>query len=98
MKIMLTSAGIRNELLEDSLRELVDEENIRIAFIPTAADAEKGDKSWLIDDLVNCRKLGVVDIVNISALKKEEWLPRLEEANVIFVGGGDTSYLMICWD
>jgi len=93
MKIMLTSAGINNKSLENSLKKLCDEE-IKIAFIPTAANMEKGDKSWLIDDLANCKKLGVVDVVDIAALEKKEWLSRLKSANVIFMGGGDTTYLM----
>ncbi|MEK6845747.1 MAG: Type 1 glutamine amidotransferase-like domain-containing protein, partial [Nanoarchaeota archaeon] len=37
---------------------------------------------------------GCIDIVDISALPKDIWLPRLKEANVIFVGGGNTFYLM----
>jgi len=93
---MLTSAGIRNESLSEALRRLVGENLMRIAFIPTAANVEEGDKGWLIDDLVNCKKLGEVDIVDISALEKNVWLLRLKRANVIFVGGGDTAYLMKC--
>ena len=92
MKLMLTSSGLSNNSLKNALRELVTGQ-IKIAFIPTAANMSKEDKGWLIQDLVNCKDVGAVDIVDISALKKEEWLPRLEWANVIFVGGGDTAYL-----
>ena len=93
---MLTSAGIRNESLRNTLKKLVGDVKIKIAFIPTAANVEEGDKDWLINDLVNCKKFGEVDIVDISALPKDKWLPRLEWANVIFVGGGNTTYLMEC--
>ena len=37
--------------------------------------------------------MGQVEVADIS-LDKNEWLPKLEKANVIFVGGGDTAYLM----
>lgn len=89
---MLTSNGVSNKSLQNALRDLVSGE-IKIAFIPTAANPADGEKSWLINDLVNCRKVGEVDIVDISALEKDIWLPRLKKANVIFVGGGDTVYL-----
>lgn len=95
MKLMLTSAGIRNDSLRDALKKLAGKK-MRIAFIPTAANCEEGDKSWLIDNFDECRELGEVDIVDISALNKEEWLPRLEWANVICMGGGWTAYLMDC--
>lgn len=93
MKLMLTSAGIFNKSLKNALRKLV-RGTIKISFIPTAANIKKGDKKWLIKDIVNCRKLGEVDIVDISALEKSNWLPRLKNANVLFFGGGDTAYLM----
>ncbi len=93
MKLLLTSAGISNKSLENALKKLVNGK-IKIAFIPTAANIEEGDKEWLITDLNNCKKLGEVDIVDISALTKKIWLPRLKKSNVIFVGGGNTVYLM----
>lgn len=95
MKLLLTSAGISNKSLANALKKLV-KRPIRIAFIPTAANAEDGEKNWLIKDFVNCQKLGTVDIVDISAVPKNIWLPRLKKANVIVVGGGNTSYLMKC--
>lgn len=95
MKLMLTSAGITNKTLASALRKLV-KGKIRIAFIPTAANVEKGEKDWLVTDYVNCQKLGSVDIVDISAVEKFVWLPRLKKANVIFVGGGNTGHLMRC--
>ncbi len=91
---MLTSTGITNKSLTAALKGLVGKRKIRIAFIPTAANVEPGEKSWLIHSYNNCEKLGIVDIVDISALEKRVWLPRLRKANVIFVGGGDPDHLM----
>lgn len=92
MNLLLTSAGITNNKLASIVKELVAD--IRIAFIPTAANVEEGGKDWLIKNFVECQELGPVDIVDISALTKEQWLPRLKAATVIVVGGGNTLHLM----
>ena len=94
MKLLLTSAGLCNGSLRKTLKHIVDSKNIRIAFIPTAANVEDGEKDWLIKDYLNCSKVGSVDIVDISAISKDMWLPRLESANVILCGGGNPFHLM----
>jgi dipeptidase E len=94
MKLLLTSAGIINKSLQRVLKSWVKNEEMRIAFIPTAANVEEGNKEWLISDYNNCLKLGSVDIVDISALSKRQYLPRLRVANIIFMGGGNTIHLM----
>lgn len=93
MKLLLTSAGITNRSIARALRELVGKK-IKIAFIPTSANLVDGEKGWLIDNLVECQKLGSVDIVDISAMPKSAWLKRIRLANTIVVGGGWTLYLM----
>lgn len=98
MKLLLTSAGLSNKSISDALLELTERPfaELNLAFIPTAANVAMGDKSWMIDDLVNCKKLGfkAIDIVDISAIPKELWLPRLQAVDVLLVEGGDASYLM----
>ncbi|OGF52263.1 hypothetical protein A3H04_00085 [Candidatus Giovannonibacteria bacterium RIFCSPLOWO2_12_FULL_43_11c] len=100
MKFLLTSGGITNKSIAKALRELVGKKakDIRIAFIPTAANIandDGGNKIWLIKDLYNLLKQGYksIDIVDISALPKENWRGRLEAADVLFFGGGNTFYL-----
>lgn len=98
MKLFLTSAGLSNETIAKALVNLtgLKKPKIKVAFIPTAANVEEGDKSWLIDDYSNLKEqgFGVIDIVDISALSKAIWKPRLEDANVLFFGGGNTFHLM----
>lgn len=100
MKLLLTSGGIRNENLISALFELANEQasNLNIAFIPTAANVEDEDKSWLIDDLTRFKQLGFkkIDIVDIASLEQDQLLPRLEQAQIIVFGGGDTKYLLEC--
>lgn len=97
MKLLLTSAGLANQSIINALEKLLGKpaRGTKLAFIPTGANVEPGDKSWMIDDLNNFRNAGlVVDIIDISAVPKEVWLPRLEAAEVLFLGGGNTFHLM----
>jgi dipeptidase E len=98
MKLFLSSAGISNKTLAKAFINLVGlkKDKIKVAFIPTASNIEEGDKGWLINDYSNLKNLGLgsVDIVDISAVSEKIWKPRLEEANVLFFGGGNTFHLM----
>lgn len=97
MKLLLTSAGLANDSIRKALEDLLGKsaKGVKLAFVPTAANYEPGSKSWVIEDLNNFEKAGYeVDIVDISALPKNIWLPRLEEAEVLFFGGGNTMHLM----
>jgi len=98
MKLLLTSNGLSNKSIADTLFDLVGKkpEETIVTFIPTSANASSNDKGWLIDDLQNIYKQGLkkFTITDISALPKDEWLPRIEEADVLFFSGGDTNYLL----
>lgn len=98
MKLLLTSSGLTNKSIADALFELVGKKpsDTTIAFVPTAMNVESGDKGWFVTDLYNLKKQGLkcLDIVDISALPKDIWLPRLEAADVLFFSGGNTAHLM----
>ena len=98
MKLLLTSSGFSNQSISNSLFDLVGKpfSETKIVFIPTAMNVEEGDKGWLINDLVRCKELGFkeIDIVDIAAVSKEIWEPRLRNADVLLFSGGNTSYLM----
>ncbi len=98
MKFLLTSNGLSNQSIAKALFDLVGKpaSETTIAFIPTAMNVGKGDKSWFIDDLSNIKKqkCKVVDIIDISALPVEVWRPRLEASDVLFFSGGSTFHLM----
>ncbi len=98
MKLLLTSAGVKTGAIKVALSEMLGKpfEESSVVFIPTAANPEGGDKRWLIDNLNECVELGFkeVDIVDIAALDKSEWLPRVQSADVIMVGGGYEEYLL----
>ncbi len=99
MKLLLTSGGFENKSIIKALQELVIKpfSELKIAFIPTAANLESGDKKdWFIEDLIQLKNLNFnsIDIVDISALPKEIWLERLKEVDIIYVEGGNTYHLM----
>lgn len=98
MKLLLTSCGITNPSLAKALLDLIGKpfSQSTLAYIPTAANVEEGDKGWLIDDLERLKNLKFqsVDIVDISALPQDIWLPRLKVADVLVFGGGNTFHLL----
>lgn len=98
MKLLLTSGGITNKSIAHALFDLVGKkpEEISLVFIPTASNVEKGDKDWLINDLINLKNQNFksIDIADISAIDKKLWLPRMEEADVLFFEGGNSYHLM----
>ena len=98
MKLLLTSSGNTNESIEKELLKLLGKpcEKANLTFIPTAANVEKGDKAWLVDDMNNFRKLNFAsfDIIDISAVTKKIWLPSFEKADILVFGGGNVYHLL----
>ena len=98
MKLLLTSDGITNKSIANALFELVGKKpsETTIAFIPTAVNMAQGDKGWFVDMLYQIKELGLknLDIVDISALPKNVWLPKLEAADILFFSGGNALHLM----
>lgn len=98
MKFLLTSSGIKNASLEKALLELVGKpaSETGVAFIPTAANMIADDKGWLIENFNDFKECGFksIDIVDISAVPKENWQKRFEGADVLCFGGGDEQYLV----
>jgi dipeptidase E len=97
MKLLLTSSGISNEKIAQSLRDLTDKtpDAVKVGFVPTAANAEGGNKDWLVNDLLQLRRAGYawIDIVDPSA-DGVDWQSRLEAVNIVFLSGGNTFHLL----
>lgn len=98
MKLLLTSSGNTNKLIEKGLLELLGKpfNKASLTFIPTAANVEEGDKAWLVDDMNNFKKLGFAsfDIIDISAVSKDIWIPSFKKADILVFGGGNVYHLL----
>lgn len=96
MKLLLTSYGITNDSIANTLNDLVGKESkdIKIAFIPTGAHGSRGNKKWLIEQLNYFLKYNYqVDVVEITAHEPDVIKSAMENSDVIFLGGGNCFYL-----
>jgi dipeptidase E len=97
MKLLLTSGGISNRSIANAFAELVNKNasQVRIGYIPIAANAEAGNKDWVIKDYLNLWRYGYnnIDIVDPSAAGVD-WKIRLAEVDVVQLSGGNTFHLL----
>ncbi len=97
MKLLLTSAGITNNEIAESLEQLAGRPitDLKILFVITAANTFLEDKSWLTENIFEftSRKPKSFDLLDIAGLPPEIWQKHFDYADVICVGGGDEAYL-----
>lgn len=97
MKFLLTSSGLTNASLVAALTDLTLKplNETAFLFIPTAAYSGVGDRAWVTDAILEFQQKGFksVTVLDITGLKKAEWEPHFENADVICFGGGDEKYL-----
>lgn len=97
MKLLLTSAGLKNNSIALALSNLSNRPltELNLLFVPTAANTEGGDKGWLIDNLKDFQKYNFksIDILDIVAVSTEQWKERFQEKDIICFGGGNEKYL-----
>lgn len=98
MKLLLTSAGITNRSIADTLLDMVGKhpKDIKVAFISTAANVEEGDKvAWFFRQYEDLRRIGIawIDMVDFAA-RDVDWRARLDACDVLYLSGGNTFYLL----
>jgi dipeptidase E len=98
MKLLLTSAGLRTPEIVLACTELVGKpaEKISVAVINEGYAPETGDHRWVLDDLNLAAEAygGRFEFVNLLALEPTTAKERIAAADIIYVEGGDTPYLM----
>lgn len=96
-KLFLTSAGLPKETRDYFIKLLLPKkpEEISVAFIPTAAYPEV-DKSFIQKSLDELKEIGIkqVEEIDLKNEDKESLLAKLSKADVIYVNGGNTFYLL----
>ncbi len=105
MKFLLTSCGISNTSIHDVLVDLLGKPIAESSAlcIPTAAYALPGGAAMayrLIRGVaasplceVGWKSLGVLELTALPSIKEEHWVPLVQEADALLVGGGDPFYL-----
>ena len=98
MKLLLTSAGFLTPALIATCTELVGkpQDIINFAVINEGYAVEPGDHGWVLDDLNHIKDAfkGRMELVNLLPLDLATVKARIALADVIFVVGGYTDYLM----
>jgi dipeptidase E len=94
MKLFLTSSN--NYVTKDFVKHLdQDPHDIKLTFIPTAAEVEKGGLQWLKDDRQALVDVGFqVNDFTLTDKKSPEVQKMLNETDFVFVSGGNTFYLL----
>jgi len=104
MKLLLTSAGIKNASIHDALVGLLAKPIAESSAlcIPTATYAMGGPgPAWrLITGRASTplcelgwKSLGVLELTALPSISSESWVPWVREADALLVGGGDALYL-----
>lgn len=105
MKLLLTSAGISNQSIHNALVDLLGKpvSESKALFVPTAiyaiaggANIARGVICGTIGDPfchLGWKSLGILELTALPSIKKEYWIPMLQETDALLVGGGDGQYL-----
>jgi dipeptidase E len=104
MKLLLTSAGVKNPTIKEALVELLGKPIAESSAlcIPTAsyghhsfAGAWRFINGKATTPLVELgwKSLGVLELTALPTLGREAWVPAVEETDVLLVNGGDAVYL-----
>src|SRR5512139_3378558 len=106
MKLLLTSAGIRNPSIHKTLVELLGKPVAECGAlcISTASYALPGGArlAWNFitgrePETPMCelgwKSLGVLELTALPSLERETWVPMLRETDALLVNGGDPLYL-----
>jgi dipeptidase E len=108
MRLLLTSAGIKNESIHDALVGLLGKpiSEADALCIPTAMYGHPmvgpGPGAWRFISgrepgtpmcELGWRSLGVLELTALPSIDEELWVPKVREADALLVAGGDALYL-----
>jgi dipeptidase E len=105
MRLLLTSAGIKNTSIHDALVDLLGKPIAESSAlcIPTATHALGGpEPAWKFISgqeprtpmcELGWKSLGVLELTALPSIDEEHWVPRVRETDALLVNGGDPLYL-----
>jgi len=105
MKLLLTSAGISNLSIRNTLVDLLGKPIAEASalFIPTAIYGIAGGTDIISKVIcgslgdpfcqLEWKSLGILELTALPTIKQNIWLPALQQTDALLVGGGDCQYL-----
>lgn len=107
MRLLLTSAGVKNPSIHDALLGLLGRPvaDCTALAIPTAMYghpmAGPGEAAWRFiagrsnEPMIELgwKSVGVLELTALPSIPEEKWAPLVREADVLLVSGGDALYL-----
>ena len=106
MRLLLTSAGIKNPSIHHALVDLLGKPIAEASAlcIPTAGYANPGgaERAWTFITgreprtpmcELGWQSLGVLELTALPSIDEERWVPQVRETDVLLVNGGDPLYL-----
>jgi dipeptidase E len=108
MKLLLTSAGIKNTSIENALVDLLGKPiaDSNALCIPTAQyghpNVGPGAGPWRFISgreprtpmcELGWKSMGVLELTALPSIDEDRWVPLVRETDVLLVGGGDALYL-----
>jgi dipeptidase E len=106
VRLLLTSAGIKNPSIRDALVDLLGKPIAESSAlcIPTAAYANRDGAfhAWRFISgreprtpmcELGWKSVGVLELTALPSIDKERWIPMLQATDVLLVEGGDPLYL-----
>ncbi len=106
MKLLLTSAGIKNPSIHKALVDMLDRPIAESSAlcIPTANYAQPGgaNHAWrfisggeprtpMVE--LGWKSMGVLELTALPSIDRKYWVPMVQETDVLLVNGGDPLYL-----
>jgi dipeptidase E len=105
MKLLLTSAGIKNTSIHNALVDLLGKPISESSglFIPTGIYPFRGGADMARQAIcgqakgslcgLGWKSLGVLELTALPSLDKDVWVPTVQETDALLVWGGDVLYL-----
>ena len=105
MKLLLTSAGVKNQSIHNALVEMLGKPiaESNALCIPTASYGHVGGWAGSYRFIhgvattpmteLGWKSLGVLELSTLPTLPREYWVPFVQETDILLVNGGDPMYL-----
>ncbi len=106
LRLLLTSGGVTNPSIRNALVDLLGKPVAESSalIIPTAAYGHPwaGPRAawrWITGQdsdpmcVLGWKSLGVLELTALPSIEQKLWLPKVQEADALLVGGGDATYL-----